>query len=71
MEGNDLNTHKIVTWGNAAGHGEVVPAIIGNQGVDRPGGSAQAILSDLEPLESGCSSSRRIVDLGEIDDDRT
>lgn len=70
MEGNNLNTHEILAWSNARRHGEVVPATICDQGVDRPLVAVQAVFGNLEPLEATRASRRGIVYLGEVDNDR-
>jgi len=71
VEGNNLNTHEIVAWGNARRHCEVVPAAVCDQGVDGPLVAVQAILGHLEPLEAARAGRRGIADLGEVDNDRT
>ena len=49
VEGEKLDAHQVVARRDAGWHGEVVPAVVGDEAVNGPGGSSEAILCDLEP----------------------
>lgn len=72
MKRNQLDTHEVVTRGDARRHVEVLPAVVIDHTVDTPLtiASGEAVLSDLEPLEATSVGRGGVRDLGEIDHGR-
>lgn len=73
VKSNELDAEKILTGGNTARHGEVVPSVAGDDVVDAPGtrGSVEVVFGNLEPVGAFVGSSSRVIDLGQPVGDRT
>lgn len=66
MQSEQLHAHQVVAWGDAGGHGEVVPSTGGVHGVYGPLAAGQTIVRDLEPFLATRASRRGVVDFGEV-----
>jgi len=71
VQGKELDAHEVMTRGDALWHVEVVPAVVGNHLVDGPDAVVEAALGNLEPLKVLIGGRGGVVDLGEVDLDRT
>jgi len=50
VEGDDLDSHQVLAGGDALGHVEIVPAAVGDEGVDCPDAVVETGVGDLEPF---------------------
>lgn len=68
VQSDDLGAQQVLTWSNAAGHGEVNPALVRDHAVDAPvSGAIKTVFEDLEPLLTRGRSAGCVVDFGPVD----
>ena len=73
MQGNNLDAQEILARRNATGQVEVSPAVVLEHIINTPfpATGIEAILPDLEPLLAARASRRRVVDFGQIGNNRS
>ena len=71
MESDELDPHEVIAGSHAVGHVEVMPSSVGNHGIDSPSAPIQTTFGNLEPLQTAGSCGGGVVNLGEVDHDRT
>lgn len=69
MQGDDLDPHQVVARGDALGDIKVVPASVGDEGVDCPDTVVEARVGNLEPFVACGSGGGGVVYFCEVDGD--
>lgn len=70
MESNNLAAEEVVARGDGRRNASGVNTTIGNELVNSPSITAQAIVIDLEPLEAVGAGGGSVSNLGEVGKDR-